>query len=251
MARAAHDELDGAVGVLHQLGGLLGTPAVLLGGHVSDLPGAVHLVAEAPELHAVGLGRAGLGAHVRVAGARGRVAVFHPVAGLFRRSRAEVHAEHRLPAHASRQRHELVGADPIRLHAVPGELAQPRSRLGRADPVLPVVAGDEVPARVAHHGHVEPAQGLEDVRAPASVVRVRAAGLVDPLVDRAAHVLEKAPEDPGVDLRDLEARVEPKRRRLHVQPSTSVYFRTSEMPSTPTRPIPSARAALEPGRPLS
>src|SRR5690606_13288515 len=63
---AAGDQLEGGVLLAHEAGGLGGDPRVLLGGLVPGLPGAVHLVAEAPHADAVGLGVAVLGALVGV-----------------------------------------------------------------------------------------------------------------------------------------------------------------------------------------
>ena len=48
-AGTARDQLDGWVHALHQLPRLLGAQRVLLGGHLAELPGTVHLVAETPE----------------------------------------------------------------------------------------------------------------------------------------------------------------------------------------------------------
>src|SRR5207245_367729 len=52
-ARAAGDELNRAVDVTHLPGGVKRLAAVLDGGHVADLPGPIHLIAEAPALDSV------------------------------------------------------------------------------------------------------------------------------------------------------------------------------------------------------
>ena len=49
------DQLDVGVGPLHQLGGFQGELAVVFGAAVAHLPGAVHLVAQAPIGHFPGL----------------------------------------------------------------------------------------------------------------------------------------------------------------------------------------------------
>ena len=86
------------------------------------------------------------------------------------------------------------------------------SRVGRSrarpDAVLPVVGGDEVAARVAHDGHAELARQLEHVAAEAVLVGGRMAGLVDPAVDGAAHVLDERAEQPLVHLGDREGGVD-------------------------------------------
>ena len=51
---------------------------------------------------------------------------------------------------------ELVGAEPIGLDVVPGQLGPRRTLILRADAVLPVVAGGEVAARPAQDRHAQP-----------------------------------------------------------------------------------------------
>ena len=78
------DELDRRIDLPHGLGEFVVLLRVLLQRHVAELPVAVHLVADAPELHAVGLGMAVLGpqpAHGRVGRA---VGVLDLVDGRFR-----------------------------------------------------------------------------------------------------------------------------------------------------------------------
>ena len=119
----ATSSMDGSM-QLHRPGGLGGEAAVLVGRLVADLPRAVHLVAEAPELDAVRLGGAVLRARserpCRPGGCSTRAG---------RRPRqaagAEVDGEHRLDAGASGPGHELVGADLVGLDRLPGEV-EPR-----------------------------------------------------------------------------------------------------------------------------
>lgn len=55
VGRAAGNRLDCGIEALEGLGRLIGNPAVIMGRPVADLPRAVHLVAEAPHLHAMRL----------------------------------------------------------------------------------------------------------------------------------------------------------------------------------------------------
>ena len=76
-------------------------------------------------------------------------------------------------------------------------------RVGRpergAHAVLPVIAGHEIAARVADHGHPELSNKIQDVMAPAICVGGRMPGLVDPAVDRPTHVFHERAEEPIVD----------------------------------------------------
>ena len=65
--------------------------------------------------------------------------------------------------------------------------------------VAPVVSRDEVAAGVAHDGHPEGADLLQDVAAEAIGVGELGARLVDAAVDRPAQVLEERAEEPAVE----------------------------------------------------
>ena len=103
------------------------------------------------------------------------------------------------------------------------------SRVGRsadrADAVLPPVAGDEVAARVAHQGGAELPHELDDVAAEARLVGGRVVRLVDPGVDATPHVLDEGAEQPPVDRRQGEARVEHQRGVGHVARAVPVVER--------------------------
>ena len=110
-------------------------------------------------------------------------------------------------------------ADRIRLRRAPGVLVAHRTGVARADAVAPVVAGDEVPTRVAQVGRGQPAHGLQDVQPKALRVGQRGARVVEAVVDTAAQVLDEAPEQPGVDRRDDGRRVNGNRGG-HTAPSS-------------------------------
>src|SRR5690606_16049315 len=132
-----------------------GEPTVLGGGRVPDLPRAVHLVAQAPQLDAERV-RAAVGpAQVGVLRATGVVGVLQDVAGLLDAAGAEVDRHHRLGARRLRPAGELAETELVGLDRAPGPVEPARPLLLRADPVLPVVAGDEVAAGVAHDGGAE------------------------------------------------------------------------------------------------
>ena len=205
---AAGGQLDRRIDQLHHLGGFGGDPAVFGRGLVLHLPRAVHLVAEAPELHAVRLGPAMLAAQVGERRAAGMVAVFDQMARRIGAARAEVDREHRLDAGGAAPVDELVGSEGVRLGRLPGQVQAARALLDGADAVLPVVAGDEVAARVAHDGGRELAHQLEHVAAEAARVGGGVAGLVDPAIDAAAEMLDEGAEQAAVGLADGKVAVE-------------------------------------------
>ena len=213
--RAAGGELDRGVDPAHHLRRLLGDEAVLRRRLVLHLPGAIHLVAEAPELDAVRRLVAVPAAQVRPGGAAGMVAVFEEVAGGVAGAGAEIDGEHRLDVRGPAPVDELVRPERVGLGREPGEV-EPRRPFGdRADAVLPVVAGDEVAARVADDGGAELPDEIEHVAPEPALVRGRVAGLVDALVDAAPEMLDEGAEQARVGLADGPIAVEQHARSSH------------------------------------
>jgi hypothetical protein len=139
--------------------------SVRLLGHLLDLPGTPHLVAQCPVFDVVGLAptRIVLPPKVRVVRVAGPVAVLDPGHGLVQRPRAKVQTQVWFRLGRLTPRHELVGAKVVGLDVAPREFRARRSVLHGADPVLPVVGRAEVAARVPEHGHVQWSQSLEHV----------------------------------------------------------------------------------------
>ena len=92
--------------------------------------------------------------------------------------------------------------DLVRLERVPREVEPLRPPLARADAVLPPVAGDEVATRVADGGYAELAYEIHDVGPESVRVRRRMPGLVDPVVDAPAEVLDEGAEQAAVQRTD-------------------------------------------------
>ena len=220
MRAPADRQLDGRVDGLEDLRRLGGEAAVLLGGLRADLPGAVHLIPEAPVFDAEGLLEAVGAAAVAELGATGKVAVFDEVARLGDAARAEIDGEHALRSGAARPFLKFVYADLVGLYRAPCEIEPPRAQLTRAGPVLPVVAGDEVAARIAHDVDAELLYHAEHVAAKAHIVRGRVSRLVDAAVDGPAEVLDERAEKPPVYLAD---RVAPVGKKLRFQASASLH----------------------------
>src|SRR5204863_184090 len=160
---ATADELDRRIGALHDHGERARLLHVVVRIHVADLPAAVHLVAECPVAHAIGLGVSVLAAQIRPRGVADAVAVLDPRLGLVHRARAHVHADERLGAEHAAILDELVGAEAIRLLGIPRQLAAPRSLVSRPDAVEPVVAAHEVAAGPAEDRDAQGSRGIERV----------------------------------------------------------------------------------------
>src|SRR6202012_818920 len=195
----ARDELDAGVGPAHHLGVLPGRLDVVLGRQLPDLPRAVHLVAQAPQLDSVRGVMAVGPAQVGPVGVTGAVAVLDPGRGLVHGAGAHVHAQVRLGADQLAVAHELVGAEPVGLLAVPGQVGAPRPLVPRADAVGEVVAGHEVAPGPAEQRRLQPLDRLDHVGAETLRVRPRRALVEHAAVAAPAQVLGEAAQNPAVN----------------------------------------------------
>ncbi len=205
------DQLDGGIRALHHQREGLCLLDVVLGTQAADLPAAVHLVAEPPVAHAVGLGMAMLAPQVRPRRIADAVAVFHPRLRLVHGARAHVDADVRLGAHGAAILDELVGAEPIRLLRVPGELAPARPIIERPHTVEPVVSADEVAAGPSQDGYAQRSYHVEHVTPESALVTERRSLIENAAIDAAADMLDEVPKDPPVHRPDLPLQVDPNR----------------------------------------
>ena len=127
-------------------------------------------------------------------GAAGMVAVLDQVARGIAAARAEVDRQHRLDVGGAAPVDEFVGAELVGLGRHPGEIEPARPLVHRADAVLPVVAGDEVAAGIAHDGRRQLAHQRQHVAAEALGVGGGMAGLEDAAIDAAAEMLDEGAE---------------------------------------------------------
>src|SRR5439155_7084134 len=149
-----------------------------------------------------------LPAQITPPGALVYVAVLDVGDRFFGSAGAAVEAEQRLGAHEPAPLDELVGAELVRLERVPGPLQHGRTLVLRPHAVEPVVARDEVAARVAHDRHAEPLDLGGHVLAEPARVREARARLVDARVHRPAEVLQEGAEEPAVQLRAVPGRLQ-------------------------------------------
>ena len=90
---------------------------------------------------------------------------------------------------------EFIGAELIRFDRLPGELAPCRTLIFGSNTVFPVVAADEVAARVTHRAIIQFAQRRKDIPAQALSIGVRRFRFVDAFVNAAAHVFGEAAKE--------------------------------------------------------
>ena len=190
----AGHELKTRICAVQRGGGLCSQSTVVRSAAVPDLPGPVHLIAQAPQAHIPRLGPTVGCTLICQGGALLAVHVLEEIRSLGHAARAEVHGEHRLGACRVGPVHELVQAHGVRLGGMPGKVTPHRSLIDRADTVLPAVTGDEVPSGIAHEGHAQLADEIQHVAPEAVLIGRRVSGFVDARVDAAAHVLDEGPE---------------------------------------------------------
>ena len=153
--RAAGDELERRIEDPHLPRCVRRLASVVGGRHVTDLPGSIHLVAKAPVLHPVRGLVAVLAPQVAPARALLHVAVLNQSRSHFRAARAEIHPQERLATCLPAPGDEFVGAKPVGFERVPGAVEDTRPVLLRSHSVKPVIAGNEIAARVADDGYAQ------------------------------------------------------------------------------------------------
>ena len=114
-------------------------------------------------------------------------------------ARAEVDRQHHLGVGRLAPVGEFMHADLIALRGVPVEIEPDRPLLLGADAVFPVIGGDEIAARVAHHRDIELLDQPDDVLAHAIGVGGLVVGLIDAGIDGAAEMLEEGAIDAIID----------------------------------------------------
>src|SRR5690606_35474063 len=78
-------------------------------------------------------------------------------------ARTEVYRQHGLELGFPAPVHELVGAELVGLSRAPREVESRRTLVHGSDSVLPVVAGKEVAAGIAHDGMAEFTRQFQDI----------------------------------------------------------------------------------------
>ena len=206
--RAAGGKLDAWVYPAHHLGRFDRDAAIFgrrLGPH---LPRSVHLVAETPELDVVRFLPAMRAAQVGQRRATRVVAILDHVARLVACKRAKIDREHRLHLRRTAPVDELIGAEGVGLGGEPGQIEPLGPLRNGADPVPPVVARDEIAARIAHDGRAQFTHQRQHILAEALLVGSCMARLVDAAVNAAAEMLHEGAEQARVGFSDREIPVD-------------------------------------------
>ena len=175
----------------HGLGRLGRQPSVFGGRLVPGLPGAVHLIAQAPHPHVVRLGDAIGDTAIRECRPAGVVRVLEQIDRFPDPPGAQVDGHHGLDLRLAGPPHELVESELVGLGGVPGQVQPPRTLIRRPHPVLPAVAGDEVAAGIPDGRHAELSDQFQHVLAKPIVIGGRVARLVDAGVDTPPHVFDE------------------------------------------------------------
>jgi len=132
-------ELDTGVDEAHRFGRLARHQRVVVRGALSDLPAAIHLVAQAPQPDVIGPRVAVGGPLPGDCGGLRRVAIFQPIGLLLGRPRAQVDAQVRLTVELRAIREEFVRPELVALHRAPRQLASRGPARGRSRPIAPLV----------------------------------------------------------------------------------------------------------------
>src|SRR5262249_20833064 len=129
--------------------------AVLGGGHVADLPPAIHLVSEAPVLDVVRRLETVLAPEVAPASSFLYIAVFDERRRALGCTGSKIHRQERIDAGEPAPADELVRPELVRFDRVPCPFEDLGSFLLRPDAVQPAVAGNEIAAGIAHDRDTE------------------------------------------------------------------------------------------------
>ena len=140
---------------------------VVLHLHEPELPRAEHLVAHAPELHAVRLFVAVLDAPAAADGVSAAVGVLDPLRRRVGVAEAGVGRDHWLGVDQTAKGDELIRAEVVVLDPGPRRVLARRTPVAVPDAVAPVVAADEITARPAIDRALELLQQRERVSAQA------------------------------------------------------------------------------------
>ena len=210
--------LDGRIHPLHRLAGLMRqhtvAPGIFFPG--SDLPGTVHLVAQAPGLHTVGFHMAVLFPQVGPVGTAFKVGIFHTVCRVLQRARSQVHGVNRFRSGLLRPLQVFVVSHVVWDVLEPRHIQVGLPLVQGPDGVLPLPAGNEVAARQAHRGQAAFFQRLIKIPAQALFIRRRMFRVKHAPVNHGADRLQERAEQPSGNLADPEIRMDGHRCFLHL-----------------------------------
>src|SRR5690242_18365519 len=168
---------------------------------MADLPGSVHFVSQAPGTDIVRLLEAVLAAKVAPLGAAWKIAVLDQCRRSFGSARTQVGPHQGSGAHHLAPGEKLVGAELIRLDGVPCAIENARTFCARTDTVHPVVARNEVAARITYDRHTHRFDFGCHVFAVTLRICQRRSRLINAPVHSASEVFDEATKKSPIDHR--------------------------------------------------
>ena len=171
-----------------------------------DLPEAVHLITQAPQLNAIGLLSAVSAAAVAIGSTPGKVAVFHQIFGILQTRQTQIDRHHRLHTHPLAVLQKFIGAHLVRLNGTPGKIRPVGTLLPGTDTVLPQIAGHEITAGIPDQRHPQLVDQLLHIPTEPLGIRRRMIRLIDTGIHRPSHLLDKRAKQPGIGLSDRKRR---------------------------------------------
>ena len=174
----------------------MGDSSVLVRCLMPHLPGAVHLIAEAPEFDAKRLFSPVFSAEIAQIGSALDVAVLNHILCFRHAACTKIDRVHRLHIRLLRPVHELMKAELVRLNHAPRRVDPVGSLADRTDRILPLEPGDKVSARIADIWDLQFFDQVDGIRSQPILIGEFAARLIDSFIYRPSQMLDKRAEDP-------------------------------------------------------
>ena len=185
--------------------------SVFVRGLVPYLPGAIQLVAQAPDLDVEWLPMTVRNAQVRPIRATRVIAVLEEIDCLLHPSGSQVESLHHLDIGLAGPVGELGDSEGVGLQRVPRGVETGGTLLHGSGPILPAIPGHEVATRVANHADSHLPNQIEHVAVEPVPIGCLVIRLENPGVNTAAHMLNERSEGPPLDLADSEIGIDGQR----------------------------------------
>ena len=182
---------------------------------LTDLPGTIHLVAQAPELYPVRFLEAMGGPQIAELCPSRMIAILEVFSGLVRSACPEVDPEHRFDVGQFAPGDKFVRAKRVRFGAHPGEIQSAWAGFHRADPVLPVAPRHVVASGIANDSRAKLSDQIENVTTKAVGIRGGMARLKDARIDAASHMFHERAEKATVELGNAKIGIDDYLRFIH------------------------------------
>ncbi|MNE39708.1 hypothetical protein D3C80_1336740 [compost metagenome] len=132
------------------------------------------------------------------------VAVLHQIPGCVDAACAQVYRHHYFGADQLRPFGEFIGANLIGFRNPPGQFKRALTFFLGSDTVFPVIAGDEVAARIADNRNVQRTDSLQGVSAEAVLIGSRMSGFINTAVHSPAKMFNEGPVNSRINFTQSE-----------------------------------------------